>query len=56
VLILVALVAEDHILVLAGVTTPSKYMFEHPQDATGGGGRGSRWRGSIVGVSRVRSS
>jgi hypothetical protein len=41
-LILAALVTKDHILALVGVTAPSKYMLECPQDAIGGGGRGSR--------------
>jgi hypothetical protein len=56
VLILAALVAEDHILALADVMALRKYILERPQDATGGGGRGSRWCGSSAGVSVARSS
>jgi hypothetical protein len=39
--ILMPLVAEEHVLALTGVTAPSKYALEHPQDTIGGGGRGS---------------
>jgi hypothetical protein len=35
-LILAPLVAQEHVLVLTGVTTPSKYTLEHPKDTTRG--------------------
>jgi hypothetical protein len=43
-LVLTALVAQKHILALTGVPAPGEHALEHPQDITGGGGRGSRDR------------
>jgi hypothetical protein len=57
VLILATLVAEDHILALVGVMTPSEDILECPQDATEGGGRGSgRRRRSHAGACGARRS
>jgi hypothetical protein len=53
VIILVVLVAEEHVLMLVGVTAPSEGILECPQDTVRG--RGSRRRGSSAGACGARS-
>jgi hypothetical protein len=53
--ILVMLVAEENILDLPIVLTHAEHALEHPQDATGGGGRRWRSRARACGAWRSKS-
>jgi hypothetical protein len=54
-LVLVPLVAQEHVLALTDVTTPNKHTLEHPQDTTKGGRGATRRRRSWARTDGVRS-